>query len=109
MKSKVFIIVIICTTIVGLFAFQNKDKPNKKNTLEEAVEEVYQAKINKLELQYASDCRQDALKKAIPIADSLIAEMYAKGLRAQDQILQRPEKPEMPSVEIPSFPFDSIE
>ena len=49
------------------------------------------------------------MRTAIPKADSMIAEMYARDLRANDILLERPDRPDRPQVNIEPFPFDSIE
>ena len=106
-KKYIILITIGVCGVMGLFSFQNNETTNLSS--EEAIELAFQNKINQLKAKYAQNCEKRVMKTAIPIADSLIAEMYAHDLRAQDTILIRPKRPKMPTVEINPFPFDSIE
>lgn len=92
---------------IGLFAFQEEQV--KPLSSEEAIEAKLEEKISQLKSKQYWECQSQALLKAIPIADSMIAEMYAKDLRASDILLKRPTRPDRPQVEIEPFPFDSIE
>ena len=109
LKKKYLIIgMIAIVSMLALLSFQNTpEKPNLSS--EETIEAVLQNKINKLRRKYTKNCEKRVMETAIPIADSLIAEMYAHDLRAQDTILVRPKRPKMPQVDINPFPFDSIE
>ena len=98
---------LILLLSIGLFSFQ-EDKTKILNS-EEAIETKLQEKINQLKSKQHWECQSQALLKAIPIADSMIAEMYARDLRASDIILKRPDRPNRPQVDIEPFPFDSIE
>lgn len=108
-KTQTFSILtlLIIGTLV-LLAFQNKET-EQELTDEQRIEERLQQKINAFHLAEQRKCQQKAMQEAIPIVDSLIAENYAKDLRAKDFMLKRPEKPEMPEVEINPFPLDSVE
>lgn len=116
MKSafKIFVIIsVFVLSALGLSSFQNQnnsDASDKKElTNEERIQQRVAEKVAALRQRKRSECEQNALQAAIPIVDSLIAENYAKDLRAKDFILERPDKPTMPEVEIDPFPFDSIE
>jgi hypothetical protein len=91
---------------IGLFSFQ--EEKGEPLSDEAAIEAAVQKKINDLKLKQHWECQAIALKKAIPIADSMIAEMYARDLRASDILLKRPKRPARPRVELEPFPFDSI-
>jgi hypothetical protein len=107
-KKHLIIGVIAIISMLALLSFQNT--PEKSNlSSEETIEAVLQDKIYKLKWEYTQSCEKRVMETAVPIADSLIAEMYARDLRAQDTILLRPKRPEMPQVDINPFPFDSIE
>lgn len=77
--------------------------------LEAAVKAALEQRMAAYQRQHLLDCEAEALEQATVIADSIIAELYARTLRAQDTILQRPQRPDAPTVRIPDFPFDSIE
>ncbi|MGB0861633.1 MAG: hypothetical protein ACPG19_08975 [Saprospiraceae bacterium] len=106
-KKYIIPIIIGICGVMGLFSFQNNQSTNLSS--EEAIEIAFQNKINELKIKFAQSCEKRVMETAVPIADSLIAEMYARDLRAQDTILLRPKRPEMPTVDINPFPFDSIE
>ena len=98
---------LIILLSIGLFAFQ--EEPAEQMDSEAAIEAKLQEKINTLKFKQYWECEQKALRKAIPIADSMIAEMYARDLRNNDVLLERPTRPDRPEVDIEPFPFDSIE
>ena len=91
---------------IGLFAFQ---KDAEIVSSEAAIEAKLEEKIRNLKSKQYWECQRQALKIAIPKADSMIAEMYARDLRANDVLLKRPERPDRPQVEMEQFPFDSIQ
>lgn len=108
-KNKYLIIgMITFISMLALLSFQNTPKKTNLSS-EEAIESALQDKINDLKWKYNQNCKSRVMETAVPIADSLIAEMYARDLRAKDAILLRPKRPEMPKVNIKPFPFDSIE
>lgn len=107
--KRIFFIGIIGIFVIGILAFQPNEKTDKKLSDEEKIQQRLEEKIKMYQKERRLECEKRALKKAIPIVDSLIAETYAKDLRASDFIIERPKKPEKPTVKIEPFPFDSIE
>jgi hypothetical protein len=108
-KTQTFsILTLLIIGTLTLLAFQNKEK-EQQLTDEQRIEQALQKKIKAFHQEEQRKCQQKAMREAIPIVDSLIAENYAKDLRAKDFILKRPDKPEMPEVEIKPFPLDSVE
>lgn len=81
----------------------------REAAMEAAIQTAYEQRIADYERQHRWQCEAAALEQATVIADSIIAELYARTLRAQDTILVRPQRPDAPKVAIPDFPFDSIE
>ncbi len=107
--KRIFFIGMIGVFVVGILAFQPKDEAGKKMSDEAKIQQLLDQKIKAYQQERAAECKSRALRKAIPIVDSLVAETYAKDLREGDFIIKRPTKPEKPVVEIKPFPFDSIE
>jgi hypothetical protein len=106
-RKLIFKSSLIILFSIGLFAFQEKQE--KPLNSEAAIEARLQAKINQLKSKQYWECQKKALQVAIPKADSMIAEMYARDLRANDIFPDRPDRPDRPQVEIEPFPFDRIE
>ena len=98
---------IIIIFSIGLFAFQEKQADSLSS--EEAIESKVLERVNQLKSKQRWECQKQAMRTAIPKADSMIAEMYARDLRANDILLERPDRPDRPQVNIEPFPFDSIE
>lgn len=107
-RTKSFIL-LLCSAIVALFAFQQINETATPLSQEAAIEARVQQKVKVFRAAQLQICDREVLKVAIPLADSLVAEMYARDLRLNDVILKRPNRPDRPSVDIEPFPFDSIE
>ncbi len=103
-KHSLLILTLFIIGIAALLSF--KETPMSS---EERIQGRLQQKIDAFHKSKQQQCQKRALRSATPIVDSLVAEMYAKDLRAKDFLLKRPEKPEMPNVEINPFPLDSVE
>lgn len=95
--------------LLGLLVALGCGTTNDEARMAEAVRAAYDEQLTAYERQHRWKCEAEALEQAIVIADSIVAELYARTLRAQDTILQRPKRPEAPRVSIPRFPLDSLE
>ena len=113
MKSKnILILIILILGAVSFYSFQQDSvQTHSSLTAEQQIqlESYIKKKIEAVKREEYWNCQERALTEAIPIADSMIAEMYARDLRASDVILERPDRPDKPEVELEPFPFDSIE
>ena len=107
--NKKFIFQSFALIIFSILLFSFQEKQTESLSSEEAIEIKVLERIAQFKSKQHWKCQEQALRTAIPVADSMIAEMYARDLRANDILLERPDRPDRPQVEIEPFPFDSIE
>ena len=88
-KNNLFIILAILTTSIIFYAFQKDSLSTNSNLTAEQQAQVdlyLKRRLEALKREEYWNCQARALSEAIPLADSIIAEMYAKDLRASDVI-----------------------
>lgn len=78
-------------------------EPEINGRQQRQIQKMLEYKVDSLRKAQEKVCYNDVLKAAIPKADSIIMQFEYEALNEELDMPEKPDKPEMPKVEIPVF------